>query len=117
MTRLGVFMAACSLLTMIIYRKTCPVLAMQIERARKYAPRHGKEPHTKHITYQLCDALRYLHGKGVAHRDLKPENILLTQDKPPVVKLADFGLAKVADSTTRLKVCLFFYYNPNWLTF
>ncbi|KAK7043163.1 hypothetical protein VNI00_008517 [Paramarasmius palmivorus] len=39
----------------------------------------------------------------VAHRDLKPENILLTKDVPPRVKVADFGLAKVADSMTMLK--------------
>lgn len=62
------------------------------------------EADSKHITYQLCHALRYLHQKGVAHRDLKPENILLTKDYPPVVRLADFGLAKVADNVTRLKV-------------
>ncbi|KIJ68026.1 hypothetical protein HYDPIDRAFT_165764 [Hydnomerulius pinastri MD-312] len=56
-----------------------------------------------HITKQLCEALAYIHGKGIAHRDLKPENVLLTSDYPPVVKVADFGLAKVVDSATFLK--------------
>lgn len=41
---------------------------------------------------------------GVAHRDLKPENVLLTRDNPPVVKVADFGLAKVIDTFTDLQV-------------
>lgn len=41
---------------------------------------------------------------GIAHRDLKPENVLLTKDDPPVVKVADFGLAKVVDSLTALRV-------------
>ena len=31
------------------------------------------EDEAKHITYQLCDALAYIHGQGIAHRDLKPE--------------------------------------------
>ncbi|KAH7888959.1 kinase-like domain-containing protein [Phlebopus sp. FC_14] len=56
-----------------------------------------------HITRQICDALSYIHAKGIAHRDLKPENVLLTSDFPPVVKVADFGLAKVVDSLTFLK--------------
>ncbi|KAJ7760920.1 kinase-like domain-containing protein [Mycena metata] len=61
------------------------------------------EPTAKHITYQLCQALAYIHGKGIAHRDLKPENVLLTSDTPPIVKVADFGLAKIVDSMTMLK--------------
>ncbi|KAH0828081.1 kinase-like domain-containing protein [Lanmaoa asiatica] len=61
------------------------------------------EAMTVHITRQLCNALAYIHGKGIAHRDLKPENVLLTSDDPPIVKVADFGLAKVVDSYTFLK--------------
>jgi serine/threonine/tyrosine protein kinase RAD53 len=37
-------------------------------------------------------------------RDLKPENILLTADNPPKAKVADFGLAKLVDEGTFLKV-------------
>jgi len=61
------------------------------------------EQETKHITYQMCDALAYIHARGVAHRDLKPENVLLTRDDPPIVKVADFGLAKAVDSLTMLR--------------
>ena len=32
------------------------------------------------------------------------QNVLLTKDDPPVVKVADFGLAKYIDSLTMLKV-------------
>ncbi|KAJ2924548.1 hypothetical protein H1R20_g12551, partial [Candolleomyces eurysporus] len=61
------------------------------------------EDNAKHITYQICDALSYIHSQGITHRDLKPENVLLTKDKPPVVKVADFGLAKIVDSATMLR--------------
>ncbi|KAJ6507359.1 kinase-like domain-containing protein [Mycena vitilis] len=52
---------------------------------------------TCHITQEVCNAVVYLHSQHVTHRDLKPENILLTLQKPPIVKVADFGLAKVVD--------------------
>ncbi|KAK0225407.1 kinase-like domain-containing protein [Armillaria fumosa] len=58
---------------------------------------------TRHIAWQLCDALAYVHSLGVTHRDLKPENVLVTKDDPPIVKVADFGLAKVVDSLTMLR--------------
>lgn len=45
------------------------------------------------IVPQLCDALQYAHAQGVVHRDIKPENILV--DPNGVVKVADFGLAKI----------------------
>ena len=62
------------------------------------------EEEAKYFTYQLCEALAYVHSKSIAHRDLKPENILLTRDSPPDVKLADFGLAKALDGVTKFKV-------------
>ncbi|KAH9859143.1 Pkinase-domain-containing protein [Lenzites betulinus] len=62
-----------------------------------------EEAEAQYLTYQICDALAYVHGQGIAHRDLKPENVLLTDDQPPRVKVADFGLAKVVDSMTMLR--------------
>ncbi|KAJ7028574.1 kinase-like domain-containing protein, partial [Mycena alexandri] len=56
-----------------------------------------------HVTYQLCKAVAFIHKHNITHRDLKPENILLTPDKPPIVKIADFGLAKLVDDVTALR--------------
>jgi serine/threonine protein kinase len=48
------------------------------------------------VMRQICSALQYAHEKGVVHRDIKPSNILI--EKGSVVKIADFGLAKVKEA-------------------
>lgn len=44
----------------------------------------------------LCEALDYIHDKGVIHRDVKLENILL--DSEGRVRISDFGISKVLDA-------------------
>jgi serine/threonine protein kinase len=58
------------------------------------------------IIGQTCDALQYLHGKGLIHRDIKPSNMLL--DDAGNIKLTDFGLIRIAGSprVTQIGMCL-----------
>jgi serine/threonine protein kinase len=48
---------------------------------------------------QMLAGLEHAHHFGVVHRDLKPENVYVTKDYrgDEVVKLVDFGIAKLLD--------------------
>lgn len=63
----------------------------------------AEESETREIALMVCEAVAYLHSKGITHRDLKPENLLLTRGAKPVCKVTDFGLAKMVDEGTMLK--------------
>lgn len=49
------------------------------------------------IALDVSRALKHAHDHGVIHRDLKPANLLMDADE--VVKLSDFGIAKLFGST------------------
>lgn len=53
------------------------------------------------LTCQLLDALECAHGHQFVHRDVKPSNLLVSEEGGrPVVRLADFGLARVYQAST-----------------
>lgn len=62
----------------------------QLIQSRRLSPDEALE-----IITPVCDALQAAHDRGIVHRDVKPENLLI--DRNGVVKIADFGIARMMD--------------------
>ena len=53
----------------------------------------------KTIILPVCNALAQAHSSNVYHRDLKPSNIMFTDDTKSAIKIADWGLVKIENSS------------------
>ncbi|KAJ1469524.1 kinase-like domain-containing protein, partial [Baffinella frigidus] len=74
-------------------------------RQRLHRHRAGRVPlrPDPHEAAGVCKGMTYLHSMSVIHRDLKPGNLLMSAVQTPsgpqlIVKVADFGLARVQDT-------------------
>jgi serine/threonine protein kinase len=66
-------------------------LSARLQRVGRLDPRA-----TYRIISQVAQGLGKAHAAGIVHRDLKPENVFLArEDDEEVVKLLDFGIAKL----------------------
>ncbi|MBN1480000.1 serine/threonine-protein kinase [candidate division KSB1 bacterium] len=55
------------------------------------------------IMEQVCSALGVAHAAGIVHLDIKPDNIMICRE-PQLVKITDFGLARLASETAEYNV-------------
>ena len=83
-----------------------PYLVMELLTGESVYSRYrakGRMPWARVVAIArgVCDSLAEAHSLGIVHRDLKPENIHLEHrgDDPEFVKVLDFGIAKVNNSS------------------
>ncbi|XP_035683419.1 serine/threonine-protein kinase pdik1l-A-like [Branchiostoma floridae] len=65
----------------------------------------------RQLTFQLADAVAFLHSQHIVHRDLKPQNLMIkdkTSPESPILKVVDFGQATVCDRLDPTKVHEYF---------
>ena len=68
------------------------------ESLRQHMTRVPMEPReVLDVAQQVASALAAAQQAGIVHRDIKPENVMVRKDG--LVKMLDFGLAKLADDT------------------
>jgi len=75
-----------------------PFIAMELMEGGSLRPLVGELslPKIARVLEDLLAAVGHAGRAGIVHRDLKPENALITKDGR--VKVADFGIAKAAES-------------------
>ncbi|MGW6691371.1 bifunctional serine/threonine-protein kinase/ABC transporter substrate-binding protein [Streptomyces sp. NPDC054961] len=88
----------------VVEHRGAPVIVMELIRGESLAAairRQGRLPvqRVAEIGAAVLDALDEAHDARIVHRDIKPDNVLLTKDR---VVLTDFGIAHLADATTKL---------------
>jgi serine/threonine protein kinase len=74
---------------------------------------HYTEAQAAYLFQQMLQAVEYMHSSSIMHRDIKPENIVfekpvsgVRRHEKPVVKLVDFGLARIYSSSRSVKARL-----------
>jgi serine/threonine-protein kinase len=80
-----------------------PFIVMEYVAGRSLADT-GRLPAARvvELGVQACSGLQHAHDAGLVHRDVKPANLLVREDG--VLKIADFGIARAAESTRHTQI-------------
>jgi serine/threonine protein kinase len=80
-----------------------PYIVMEYVRGDSLAAPGRRSPaRIVALGVQACAGLQHAHDAGLVHRDIKPANLLVRDDG--VLKIADFGIARAAESTRHTQV-------------
>lgn len=85
-----------------------PYLLMEYIEGETLADLLGRETAMEprrclNILQEILEAMEFAHSAGIIHRDLKPSNIMIISPSPgiEIVKVVDFGIARVLPKVTR----------------
>ncbi|AUX47717.1 protein kinase [Sorangium cellulosum] len=83
-----------------------PYLAMEWLSGESLAARLSRQElrveESVALVRAVADALGAAHARGIVHRDIKPSNLFLVDGVLDRVKVIDFGIAQLPDTTSRL---------------
>lgn len=84
---------------LVMQRLYGETLAERLGRRGRLSPEEARQ-----VGLQVADALFAIHSAGVVHRDIKPGNLFFhqTEEGKELVKVIDFGVAKISWAETRL---------------
>ena len=90
----------------VVRGRSVPFIVMELLRGTSLAALLKEEKvlsprRAAHILADCAEALSAAHEAGVIHRDLKPDNIFLSGDQGDVVKVLDFGVAKMQGASSK----------------
>ncbi len=93
--------AAVAILDYGVIDDVMPCIAMELVPGQTLEARLAHRgpatwPELVPITLGMLAGLHAIHEVGIVHRDLKPANLLVTIDRPPVLKILDFGIARIS---------------------
>lgn len=96
---------AVKVLDLSVTESGVPYLVMELLEGRSLADELSRDgcltlERCGQLLAPICEVLSEAHEVGIVHRDVKPQNIFLHQGRQgEVVKVLDFGIAKLADDS------------------
>jgi serine/threonine-protein kinase len=106
----------------VLFVEGQPVLVMELVAGESLAAVIKRGPVAPRLAagyvMQLCCALAEAHARGIVHRDIKPSNLLVSEsfDGRPLVRVVDFGIAKLDEASLELTESRSFLGSPQYVS-